>query len=267
MRKEITIGILVFILFLIAMILISSITTVPTGFVGVKSRFGAIQETMIGEGLNWKAPFIEKIEKIDCRVQKTEVSTECASKDLQVINIQIAVNYSVSKDKANKLFQEVGKDFKSIIVDPAILEAIKSTTAQYTAEEMITKRSEVSLKMTELLNDKISARGFTIVDFNLINLDFSEDYNKAIEAKQVMEQQAKAAQYDLEKAIVENEKKVANAEADAKVRELQNASITEKSLDLKRLEIQEKAISKWSGNYPTTMIGGDNSIPLIQINP
>lgn len=244
---------------------ISSITTIPTGYVGVKTRFGQVQETVINEGLNFKMPFIEKIIRIDCKTQKCEYVMESSSKDLQKIsNIKIAVNYNVNKEKANELYKNIGTKFDTIIVEPAIFESVKQGMSQYTAEELITKRSEVSSVITTLLEDKLETRGITITALNIIDLNFSAEFDAAIEKKQITEQQTQQAKYELEKALVENEKKIANAQAEAEVMKLQNAQITEQTLKLKELEIKEQLIEKWNGQLPTYSLG--NSIPLIDVN-
>ena len=117
--------------------------------------------------------------------------------------------------------------------------------------------------MQETLKAKIESKGFNVVDFNIIDLDFSVAYNQAIEQKQVAEQQAKQAQYELEKAKVENEKKIENAKADAEVMRQQNSQITEQTLRLKELENQQKLIEKWNGELSEYMLG--NSVPLFNI--
>lgn len=248
----------------VAIIVIAgSITTVPTGHVGIKTRFGKVQDAVINEGLNLKAPFIEKIVKIDCRTQKVELENATATKDLQEVTFKIAVNFNINNKTANELYRTTGTNYEDIILNPSILESIKAVTAQYTAEELITKRSEVSNKMQESLKDKIENKGFNVVDFNIIDLDFSEEYNQAIENKQVAEQQAKQAQYELEKARVENEKKIENAKADAEVMKQQNSQITEETLRLKELENQQLLIEKWNGQLPTTTLG--ENIPILNL--
>ena len=241
-------------------VLLASITTVPTGHVGIKTRFGKVQNDVINEGLNFKVPFIEKIVRIDCRTQKTEMANATATKDLQEVTFTIAVNYNITNETANELYRTTGVNYQEIVLNPAVLESIKAVTAQYTAEELITKRSEVSNKMQETLKGKIENKGFNVVDFNIIDLDFSVEYNQAIEKKQVAEQQAKQAQYELEKARVENEKKIENAKADAEVMRQQNSQITEETLRLKELENQSKLIDKWNGQLPTTVTNDVMSI-------
>lgn len=240
-------------------ILMNSITFVKTGFVGVRTRFGAVTSTTISEGINSKIPFIEKIVRIDCRTQKATSTSEASTKDLQTVNATVAVNYNVVKETANTLYQTVGTNFVEVIVEPAILESIKSVMAQYTAEELITKRSEVSTKIQETLSSKISGKGFAITSFNITDLQFSEAYNKAIEEKAVAQQNVEKTKAELEKQKIQNEKEISAAEKDAKVMELQNREITDKTLALKRLEVQEKMIEKWSGTLPSTTLGNDTT--------
>lgn len=254
LRKGTKWGIIGFIILMAIITFFNSFKTIPTGYVGVKTRFGEVQNTMLSEGINTKVPYIEKIVKIDCRTQKCEYTMEASSKDLQKIsNIQIAVNYNVDKGKANSLYREVGKDFKSVIIEPTIYESVKQGMSQYTAEELITKRSEVSNVIVKLLTEKLGEKGIMITALNITDLSFSKEFDEAIEKKQVTEQQTQQAKYELEKAKVENEKKVENAKAEAEVMKSQNREITDKTLELKKLEIQEKLISKWNGVLPTTV--------------
>ena len=251
--------ILCVILVAILIVAFSSITTVPTGYVGIKKRFGQVQNDMIQEGFNFKIPLIEKIVKIDCRTQKTEYTMEASSKDLQKIsNFKVAINYNVSKETANQLYKEVGVDYKSIIVEPAIQEAMKATIANYTAEELITKRNEVSAFALEALFDKLQDKGIQLTSLNILDLSFSEEFDKAVEEKQIVEQETQKAQYELEKAKVENEKKIEDAKAEAEVMKQQNSQITEQYLKLKEIENQKAMIDKWNGQLPTTMTDGAN---------
>ena len=128
MRKKV--GILIIALF-VFITFINMFKTIPTGYVGVKTRFGEVQTTMLNEGLNMKMPYIEKIVLIDCRTQKCEYTMEASSKDLQKISgIKVAINYNVSQDVANQLYKRVGINYNSIIVEPAIFESIKQGFSQ-----------------------------------------------------------------------------------------------------------------------------------------
>ena len=246
-RKSIIKWVVIGVIVLLAIItLFNSFKSIPTGYVGVKTQFGKVQNDVLQEGLNGKIPFIQKIVLIDCRTKKVEVTAESSSKDMQTVKVTIAVNYNVMKDTANQLYREVGTDYENIIVSPAINESIKSITAQYTAEELLTKRAEVSAMALE--------------EYNIINLDFSDEFDKAIEIKAVKQQEVETAKAELEKQKIQNEKEISVAEKDAKVMELQNSQITDKALKLKELEIKQKMIEKWNGQFPSTMLGSDTNV-------
>lgn len=263
-RTKIILAIIGTIVAIGVVVLLNSFTTVPTGHVGIKTRFGKVQDSVIQEGLNVKTPFIEKIVKIDCKTKKIEESSESSTKDMQTVTSTVAVNYNVKKDSANILYREVGKEYEEIIIKPAILESIKSTMAQYTAEELITKRAEVSNKIQETVTEKIESRGFDITEFNLTNIDFSEEYDKAIEAKAVKQQEVATAKAELEKQKIQNEKEISIAQKDAEVMRLQNQEITDKTLRLKELEVQEKIANKWDGQLPSTTLG--DNIPMVNVS-
>ncbi len=261
--KYVIIGVII--LFIIVT-LFNSLKTIPTGYVGVKTRFGQVQDTMINEGLNLKVPYIEKIVKIDCRTQKYEVTTEASSKDLQkVSNIKIVVNYNVNKSKANQLYKDVGINYQTVLIEPSILESIKQGMSQYTAEELITKRNEVASVILDLLKSKLEEKGISVTAINITDLSFSEEFDDAVEQKQIVEQETQKAQYELEKAKVENQKKIENAKADAEVMRQQNEQITENYLKLKEIENQKAMIEKWNGQTPTTILS-DDANSLFNIN-
>ena len=251
---------------IIILLILFSISTVPTGHVGIKVRFGAVQNDVITEGLNWKMPIIESIKKMDCRTQRVDIEGEGASRDLQTVATYIAVNYRVNQEKAFELYKTVGTDYETIIVKPAVQETMKNTLAKYTAEELITKRTEVANTLQEALTAKLNEKGIIIENVSIVNLDFSQAYDNAIEQKQVAEQEAKKAEQELAKAKIEAEKKVveAQAEADAKIVKAQaeaEAARVQKSELTKEL-LQLRWIEKWDGKLPTTSLGDDSSVIL-----
>ena len=244
----------------------NSFKSIPTGYVGVKTRFGEVQKTVMNEGINFKIPYIEKIVLLDCRTQKLDYTMEASSKDLQKItNLKISVNYNIIKDSANKLYREIGTSYQSVVLEPALYEAIKSTIANYTAEELITKRSEVSALATEAFFNRVHDYGIIVTALNITDLSFSAEFDAVIEQKQIVEQQTKQAQLELEKAKIENETKIENAKAEAEVMKQQNAQITDQTLRLKELEIMEEYVEKWNGQLPTTMLN-DNINGLFNLS-
>lgn len=237
---------------IIALILVfGSFRTINSGEVGIRVRFGKVVTTQMDEGVNFKIPLIEKIVKMNIQVQKAEVETASASKDLQDVKMKLAVNYRVDGTKATELYKNVGTNYDEVVLQPAIQESIKAVTSQYTAEELIANRSEVSQKCTETLQGKVAKYGLMIDNFNIINFDFSAEFNKAIEEKQVAEQKVLTAKQELEKEKIEAEKKVVKAEAEKKANEMKQQTLTDNI-------IKEKFIEKWDGKLPT--VSGGNSI-------
>lgn len=242
---------------LLLLLILGSIGTVPTGNVGIKVRFGAVQNDILAEGLHFKIPLAESVIKMDCRTQRVDVNGEGASKDLQTINSYVAMNYRVEQEKAFNLYKTIGENYEEIIIRPAMQDTMKTTLAQYTAEELITKRTEVAYNLQEALETKLKDRGIIVENASIVNLTFSEAYDQAIEAKQVAEQEAKKAQQELEKAKIEAEKKVVEAQAEAEALKVQRQEITDELLELKWIE-------KWNGVLPSTMLG--ESLPLLNIS-
>jgi regulator of protease activity HflC (stomatin/prohibitin superfamily) len=262
-RKNIKYIIWAIIAVLVIAIIASSSKSVPAGFVGVRTQFGAVSGGSLSAGLNFKIPFMQKIELMDTRIQKIEADAFAASKDLQIVTSKIAVNFSINPQQAGDLYKEVGINFKSVIIEPAVQEVVKMATAQYTAEELIAKRGEVSAKMTQFLSEKISKKGIIINDFNVLNFEFSQDFNKAIEQKQIAQQQALKAGQDLERIRIEAEQKIVQAKAEAESLKLQKQEITAEMLELRTIEAKLKAIEKWDGKLP--QYNGGNAIPFIDV--
>lgn len=246
---KLIIGVTIGIILLIC--IFGSFRTIKSGQVGIRVRFGKVVNAQMNEGVNFKIPIIEKIVRMNIQVQKTEVETSSASKDLQDVNMKLAVNYRVDGTKATELYKDVGTKYDEIVLQPAIQESIKAITSQYTAEELITNRSEVSKKCMETLQGKVGKYGLNIDDFNITNFNFSAEFNKAIEEKQVAEQKVLTAKQELEKEKIEAEKKVVKAEAEKKANEMKQQTLTDNI-------IKEKFIEKWNGELPKVADG--NSI-------
>lgn len=246
---KIIISIIIILVFII--LIFGSFTIIKSGQVGIKLRFGKVVDTKIHEGVNLKIPIIEKIVKMNIRVQKVELETESSSKDLQLVTMKLAVNYRVVGEKATNLYKNVGTKYEDVILQPAIQESIKAVTSKYTAEELITKRNEVSIECIKELDAKVKKYGLSIDNLNITNFNFSQEFNTAIEEKQVAEQKVLTAKQELEKAKVDAEKKIVQAEAEKQANELKQQTLTENI-------IKEKFIEKWDGKTPVVM--GEGSI-------
>lgn len=247
----------------VAILFFSSVATVGSGYRGVLLQLGAVKSTILTEGFHFKVPFIQTVQPIEVRVQKEESSQSAASKDLQIVTTKVAVNYSVDPEAVNKLYQDIGLDYRSRIVDPAIAESLKAVTARYTAEELISKRPEVSSQVKDMLGKKLVKYYMKLEDINIKEFAFSEEFNKAIESKQTAEQNALKAQRDLDRIKIEAQQQVAQASAEAQALKLKKQEVTPELIQLKQIEVQEKALSKWDGRLPS-VTGG--ATPFIDLN-
>lgn len=255
--KTTVIAVVACIVIILGMVLFfASTTIVPTGHIGVVTLYSKVQDKYLDAGFHMIKPFVEDVHDIDIRTQKYQGTVEGSAKDLQIVNITMSINYQIRAEKASKLYAEVGANYNDVILNPALQSSLKAAIAKFTAEEMITKRSEVANAITEELNARLEEY-FMISAVNLENIGFTDEFNKAVEAKTTNQQKAEAEKAQLEIIKVQNEQKINTAEAEAKVRELQSQSVTEKSLEQLRLEIQREMIQKWNGSFPTTMLSED----------
>ena len=234
-------------------------TIVQAGHTGVVVTLGKVNEGVLQEGLHLKAPYVQKVVKIDNRIVKLEVDTEAFSKDLQTVATTLAINYRVDTAKSYSIYKNIGANYEAVLVTPAVNEVLKAITAQYTAEESVTNRSLISDGLITALNEKLNNIGLYITDVNIINFDFSDAFITAIEEKQVAQQQLLKAETEKQTAITNAEaqaettriKAEAEAEANNKIRESLSDEI-----------IRSKFYEKWNGELPEAM-GSDSVITNI----
>ena len=236
------------------------IVVVPVGYRGVKIRFGNTTGTIFQQGVNFRTPLIEKTVNIEVRTQKESVTATAASRDLQSVSAEVALNFSLDQNSLVSLYQTVGEDYKQRIIAPVLQEAVKSVTAKYTAEEMITKRNLVSADIKTILMEKLSPRGIVAEDFNIVDFQFSAAFDQAIELKVTAEQNALASKNKLEQTKYEAEQAVATAKGQAEAIRIQAEAINSQGgSDY----VQLQAIKQWNGTVPAYMMG--NSVPFINL--
>ncbi|RAP74633.1 prohibitin family protein [Paenibacillus montanisoli] len=237
--------------------------TVQYGNVGLYKTFGKLNDNILAPGIHMKIPFVQTIIQVNVQVQKTETDTSASSKDLQPVSTHVAVNYSVDKEAAYKLMNNVGGSFGSVIVNPAIQEIVKEVTARYPAEDLIAKRDIVAGEIREHLTNRLAKYNLIVNDINIVNFKFSDAFNQSIEAKQVAQQQALKAENDLKRIQIEAKQKVAQAQAEAESLKLKKQEVTPELIQLKQIEVQEKALDKWDGRLPS-VTGG--ATPFIDVD-
>jgi regulator of protease activity HflC (stomatin/prohibitin superfamily) len=222
---------------------------VGAGSVGVVTRFGAVSR-VVTPGFVFKIPLVEYVHQMETRTQKEVADASSASKDLQEVKATIALNYHLRGEKAVEVYQNIGTEYKVRVIDPAMQEAFKATTAKFTAEELIGKREAVKQEALTELKDRLSSYNVIVDNFNIINFDFSAEFNMAIEQKQV-------AQQNLEKAKLEAQTALTQAQGQANA---QKALKDTGSLSPEYLEFL--ALQKWNGVLPTVTGSG---VPFINI--
>ena len=245
-------------LLLLAWLVFLSAYTVPAGFVGVVTRFGAVQR-IVQPGFGIKIPLVEDVVKMDVRTQKDQTDATADSIDLQAVTSTIAVNYNLDPQYAAQVYSSVGTDYADILIAPAIQNIFKATTAQFTAEQLIDQREAVRSKAEASLKSQLAQYHVIVLNFNIVNFNFSDQFNQAIEAKQVAQQQVETAKQLLAKAQVDAQTAVAQAQGQA---DAQKALKDAGSLTPEYLEFL--AIQKWNGSLPSVVTGG--ATPFIDLS-
>lgn len=247
------------ILVVIIIVVANSIAIVEAGHTGVVLTFQQVNKGTLSEGLHFKIPFVQDVVIIDNRIRKLEVNTEAFSKDLQSVNTVLAINYRVDTAKSDSIYKNIGADYESVLVTPAVNEVLKAITATYTAEESVTNRQLISDGLVTGLNAKLNEIGLYVTDVNIIDFDFSDAFITAIEEKQV-------AQQKLLKAETEKKTAITNAEAEAeavKIRaEAEAEANTTISKSLTDQIIENKKVEKWNGQLPKVTGGSGTFVDL-----
>lgn len=238
-----------------------SFTIISPGERGIVLRLGSISRTL-DQGIHPKFPIIESVKKMDVRIQKEQVLATAASKDLQNVDTTIALNYSLQPAAVADLYSNIGINYKSRIIDPAVQEAVKAATAKYTAEELVTKRPVVQEDIKAILVERLSGNFIVTNEVSVVNFKFSDSFEQAIEAKVTAEQSALAAKNKLEQIKFEAEQRVTTAKAEAEAIRIQAQAITQQGGDN---YVQLQAITKWDGQLPQQFVPG-SAIPFLNLN-
>jgi regulator of protease activity HflC (stomatin/prohibitin superfamily) len=189
---------------------------VPAGTVGVQTNFGQVQEQTLGPGLHWVTPFMCQVTNMDTRVQPHAMKEiDAASKEYQAVRITGMLNYHIDPEYASQLFQQVGPDFASKVIDPALNDFVKTVTPEYSVAEILNKRDEIRSRAMEALGKNLSRYHIVVDDIYIANIAFSDEYQAAIEAKQVAAQQVQTEQQVLLQKQIQAQQQVAAARGQA----------------------------------------------------
>lgn len=250
-------------LFVLFVLFMSSYFTVSAGTVAVKLRFGKL-EGAYGEGIHFKIPFVDSVEKFSVRIKKDAFRTEAFSKDLQQVNLEMAVNHRILPNTVESIYRNLGPEYTSTVLKPMVEEWSKAVIAKYSADNLIANRMQVTKELDEILKQKMSEKEVIVSDIAITDFDFSPQFLKAVEEKQIAEQEAKRATNLVEKVKKEAEQKILQAEAEAKSLRLQREVVSDNLIKLRQVEAQLKAIDKWDGRMPTYM-AGNGQMPFVMM--
>ena len=267
------------------LLVVSCVTYVPTGYTGIVTTFGKVHDTTLDAGISFKAPW-DNVIRMDNREQRFSFELEAFSKDIQEVDLKGSVNLNIDKSTAMNLYREVGTDYINVLIAPRVQEDIKIVIARYTAETLVENRQVASDAMYDLLREELAAKGINVISIAIENLDFSDTFESAVEAKQVATQEKQRAKTQQEQQTMEAEQAAARKKIEAEAA----AEVVRIQADAEAYEIKTKADAEaeanekiaatvtgelidytqaqnWNGKLPSTFIGSGSAIPVIQTNP
>ena len=221
---------------------------------------GTVNPVALQSGVNLVNP-ISSVRNVEVRVKRADLKeAQAGTKDLQSVHTDIVIQYRMNPEKVPFIYSQFGLNVDDKILGPGVNEAFKAVTAHYNSEELITKRDVVSSEILNHVKEKVAPFDIEVQGISLVNFGFSADYQKAIEAKVIATQSKLKAEQDLDRIKVEAQQAIARAEGEAKAIAIQSQAIqTGGGANY----VQLKAIEKWDGKLPTTMMG--NSVPFVNV--
>ena len=238
------------------------IVVIGAGHRGVVfSNASGVKQQVLSEGVHFRMPFVESVHQVSVQVQKDEIKASAASKDLQTVSATVVVNWHMDAARVNKIYQEIG-DEKAVvdrILIPNVNEVVKAASAKYTAEQLLTQRAALKLAIDEGLSRRLKDYNVILDDVSIVDLDFSAQFNQAIEAKATAEQEALAQKNKLESVKYQAQQKIETAQADA-----ESIRIRGEALQNNPALVDLNAVEKWNGVLPVYMLG--DTTPFVNLN-
>lgn len=271
-------------IFLIVLVLVlTSVSSVPTGYTGILTTFGRVEDGTLGAGVHFHWPW-QRIVKMDNRTQKSENTLQAFSADIQQVDIKLSVNYCINQETAQTLYKTVGQSYFDNVLYPRILENTKAVFAQYTAEELVSNRQVLSGEILERLSKDASVFGITIVNLSVEDIDFTDAFTTAVESKQVAAQNKLTAETEQaqktmeeraasERAVIQAEAaaNVAKIEAEGEAEALRIRSEAEAEANKKLAQsitdllLKKLYLDAWDGKLPVYFMGAEGSNVLFSV--
>ncbi len=261
----------ILLLIIIGVVASASVKIVDAGNRGVLLHWNAVDLSAppLDEGIHFLVPFQDDIVQMEVRTLKYDKDTRSASKDLQSVETTVTVNYHPDKEQVHVLFKEIGLDYENRVIQPAIEETVKQVTANYNAEELITKRPLVKADIENAIRERLEQFDVKTDVISITDFEFSALFNKAIESKVEAEQNALRAENDLRRIEVEARQHeasaigIANANIAQANGEAEAIAIINQALANNPEYLQWLKIQKWDGILP--LVVGEGGTPFIQI--
>ena len=245
-------------------VLAGALGTVGAGQRGVLLSFQAPTGEIKEEGLYYKIPFVEQVVLMSTQIQKYTAPANSSSKDLQVVTTEVTLNYQLNASSVVKIYTNLRQEYEGRIIQPYIQEAVKSTTANYDAEELITQRPKVRDELQNLIAERLKPLGMDVVQLSITDFQFSPAFQDSIEAKVRAVQQALEAENALKRVEFEAQQQITRARAEAEGLRLQKQQITAQLLELRQIEVQRSAVEKWNGVMPGVVTSG-GPVPMLDV--
>ena len=255
----------------VILILFSCATRVPAGHTGVVTTFGQVEDYTLDSGLHFTKPW-QKVVKMDNRIQKQTINLSCFSSDIQEVTMVYTINYQINKENAQNIYKTIGTDYYNTVIVPCITESTKIVAAKYSAEDLISERTSLADAIEIELAEKLTTYDIELVSTSIEDMDFSDAFTDAVEAKQVAQQNKLRAETEAEKAKIEAEaaaevKRIeAQAAADAKLIEAEAEAEANRKIaeSLNDDVLTNKWIETWNGEMPM-VTGSDGNLINIPI--
>ncbi len=262
----------------IGLVVVTSVfVRVPSGYRGVLMTFGKVEDNVLQEGLNYKVPFSQTVVLMNVQIQKAESTEATVTQDLQEVATTVAVNFRLNPGKVNEIYKDLREDYVVRVIKPNIEESLKAVTADFRAEELVTKRAEVKATIDDILVERLSVFNIDVISVSLTDFQFSASFSQAIEAKVIAEQMALQAKNTLEQIRYEAQQQIiqaeaaknatiARAEGDAFAQIIQ-ANATAKSIKLITEQMtaeysQYLWLQQWDGQLPVVYSGDGQGLIL-----
>jgi prohibitin 2 len=240
-------------------------TTVDTGYRGIVTRFGNISRTL-NPGAHFIVPFFDEVHPIAVQTLTVKPNEDAASHDLQMVKVQVTLAYHFDPAHVDYIYSQLAdasdNAVENKIIVPAILEAIKATTAKYDAQQLVSERPAVRDGIETFVLARLSPYHIIAENVSITDFAFSDEFSKSIEAKVTAQQHAEKAQNDLQRIQIEAQQQVAQAKGEAEALRAQKEQITPELLQLRTIEMMKE---KWDGQLPQNYYGGTAPLPMMEV--